>query len=183
MMKLVGHPITWLFDRCTYQFDISRFLAKAEVDFWCIYSCMLEIKNTWDGMDTTLSKGRTIRKVTGDGGEFSSSMNFFSLMCPLNEYFFLSRCCVLLVYSACMNFSLNFPCMNFFFCTSPRPPSQYIHFNTLIQLCVEHIRGDMRVGVGGGGGGSAANYMVCRGGLTEILIFSTYFSLPENLHK
>ena len=39
-------------------------------------------------MDTTLSKGRTIRKVTGDGGEFSSSMNFSSLMCPLNEYFF-----------------------------------------------------------------------------------------------
>ena len=41
----------------------------------------------------------------------------------------------------------------------------------------------MRVGVGGGGGGSAANYMVCRGGLTEILIFSTYFSLPGHLHK
>ena len=39
-------------------------------------------------MDTTLSKGRPIRKVTGDGGEFSSSMNFFSLMCPLIEFFF-----------------------------------------------------------------------------------------------
>ena len=34
MMKLVGHPITWLLDRCTVQFEIfSRFLAKAEVDF------------------------------------------------------------------------------------------------------------------------------------------------------
>ena len=52
MMKLVGHPITWLFDRCTDQFDISRFLAKAEVDFWCIYTCMLEIKKhvRWDGI-------------------------------------------------------------------------------------------------------------------------------------
>ena len=41
----------------------------------------------------------------------------------------------------------------------------------------------MRVGVKGGGGGAAANYMVCGGGLTEILIFSTYFSLPGHLHK
>ena len=37
MIKLVGHPMTWLFDLCTDQFEIfSRFLAKAEVDFWCI---------------------------------------------------------------------------------------------------------------------------------------------------
>ena len=37
MMKLVGHPMTWLFDRCTDKFEIfSRFLAKVEVDFWCI---------------------------------------------------------------------------------------------------------------------------------------------------
>ena len=42
MMKLVGHPITWLFDRCNDQFEIARFLAK--VDFRCIYTCMLEIK-------------------------------------------------------------------------------------------------------------------------------------------
>ena len=32
-MKLVGHPLTWLFDRYTDQFEISRFLAKAKVDF------------------------------------------------------------------------------------------------------------------------------------------------------
>ena len=38
MMKLVGHPITWLFDRYTDQFAISRFLAKAEIDFWCIHA-------------------------------------------------------------------------------------------------------------------------------------------------
>ena len=32
MMKLVGHPITLLFDRCTDQFEIvSGYLAKAEV--------------------------------------------------------------------------------------------------------------------------------------------------------
>ena len=42
MMKLVGHPITWLFDRCADQLAISRLLAKVEVDFWCIL--MLEIK-------------------------------------------------------------------------------------------------------------------------------------------
>ena len=31
------HDKSWLFDRCTDQFEIfSRFLAKAEVDFWCI---------------------------------------------------------------------------------------------------------------------------------------------------
>ena len=37
MMKLVGHLMIWLFHRCTDQFEIfSRFLAKAEVDFWCI---------------------------------------------------------------------------------------------------------------------------------------------------
>ena len=51
-MKLIGHPITWLFDRFTNQFEISRFLAKAEVDFWCVHA--------WDKktreMDTTLSK-------------------------------------------------------------------------------------------------------------------------------
>ena len=34
-------------------------------------------------------KGRTIRKVMGGGGGgFSSSISFFSLMFPLNEYFF-----------------------------------------------------------------------------------------------
>ena len=39
MMKLVGHPMTWLFDRCTDKFEIfSRFLAKVEVDFWCIHA-------------------------------------------------------------------------------------------------------------------------------------------------
>ena len=37
MMKLVRHPITWLFDRYTDQFAISRFLAT-EVDFWCIHA-------------------------------------------------------------------------------------------------------------------------------------------------
>ena len=47
MMKLVGHPITWLFDRYTDQLAISRLLAKVEVDFWCIL--MLKIKNTRDG--------------------------------------------------------------------------------------------------------------------------------------
>ena len=37
MMKLVGHLMTWLFHRCTDQFEIfSRFLAKVELDFWCI---------------------------------------------------------------------------------------------------------------------------------------------------
>ena len=46
MMKLVGHPITWLFDRYTDQLAISRLLAKVEVDFLCIL--MLEIKNTRD---------------------------------------------------------------------------------------------------------------------------------------
>jgi len=36
MIKFVGYPMTWLFDLCTDQFEIfSRFLAKAEVDFWC----------------------------------------------------------------------------------------------------------------------------------------------------
>ena len=39
MMKLVGHPMTLLFDRCTDQFEIfSGYLAKAEVDFWCIHA-------------------------------------------------------------------------------------------------------------------------------------------------
>ena len=38
-MKLIGHPMTWLFDRCTDQFEIfTRFLAKAEVDVWCIHA-------------------------------------------------------------------------------------------------------------------------------------------------
>ena len=31
--------MTWLFDRCTDQFEIfSRFLVKAEVDFWRIHA-------------------------------------------------------------------------------------------------------------------------------------------------
>ena len=47
MMKLVGHPITWLFDRYTDQLAISRVLTKTEVDFWCIL--IVEIKNTRDG--------------------------------------------------------------------------------------------------------------------------------------
>ena len=48
MVKLVGHPMTWLFDLCTDQFEIfSRFLAKAEVDFWCIQAW--DKKNTRDG--------------------------------------------------------------------------------------------------------------------------------------
>ena len=52
-MKLVGHPMTRLFDHCTDQFDVFlRFLAMTEVDFWCLHS--------WDKitceMDTTLSK-------------------------------------------------------------------------------------------------------------------------------
>ena len=47
MMKLVGNPITWLFDRYTDQLAISRVLAKTEVDFWCIL--IVEIKNTRDG--------------------------------------------------------------------------------------------------------------------------------------
>ena len=39
LMKLVGHLMTWLFDRCTDQFDIfSRFLAMDEVDFWYIHA-------------------------------------------------------------------------------------------------------------------------------------------------
>ena len=38
-MKLIGHPMTWLFDRCTDQFQtFSRFLAKAEVDFWRMHA-------------------------------------------------------------------------------------------------------------------------------------------------
>ena len=42
IIKLVGHPITWLFNICTRdQFEIfSRFLAKAEVHFWCIQAQM-----------------------------------------------------------------------------------------------------------------------------------------------
>ena len=47
MMKLVGHPITWLFDRYTDQLAISRVLTKTEVDFWCIL--IVEIKNRRDG--------------------------------------------------------------------------------------------------------------------------------------
>ena len=52
-MKLVGHPMTGLFDHCTDQFDVFlRFLTMTEVDFWCLHS--------WDKitceMDTTLSK-------------------------------------------------------------------------------------------------------------------------------
>ena len=31
--------MTWLFDLCADQFEIfSRFLAEAEVGFWCIYA-------------------------------------------------------------------------------------------------------------------------------------------------
>ena len=59
----------------------------------------------------------------------------------------------------------------------------YMHFNNYF---VEHIRGDMRLGGRGvitkilnKEGRSLAIYMVCRGGLTEIVIFPTYFSLPH----
>ena len=42
----------------------------------------------------TYVKGRTIRNVMeGGGGGFSSNMNFFSLMFPLNEYFFVKMLC------------------------------------------------------------------------------------------
>ena len=44
--------MTWLFDCWTVQFEIfSRFLAKSEVDFWCIHA----LDKTRE-MDTTLSK-------------------------------------------------------------------------------------------------------------------------------
>ena len=53
-MKLVGHLMTWLFHRCTDQFEIfSRFLAKVELDFWCIRAW--DIKKKTREMDTTLS--------------------------------------------------------------------------------------------------------------------------------
>ena len=48
MMKLVGHPRTWLFNRYTDHFAISRFLAKTEV----IHASDKKIRE----MDTTLSK-------------------------------------------------------------------------------------------------------------------------------
>ena len=52
-MKLVGHPMTELFDHCTDQFDVFlHFLAMTEVDFWCLHS---SDKITCE-MDTTLSK-------------------------------------------------------------------------------------------------------------------------------
>ena len=69
-------------------------------------------------MDATLSKGQTIRKVTGEreGGGIFEQHEFFSLMFPLNEYFLVKMLCTpgLL----CMHeffFHLIFPCMNFFF--------------------------------------------------------------------
>ena len=53
MMKLVGFPITGLFDSCTDQFEvILRFLAIAEVDFCCIYAS----DNQTREMDATLRK-------------------------------------------------------------------------------------------------------------------------------
>ena len=49
---------------------------------------------------TTLSKGRTIRKVMGGGGgEFSSCRNFFSLMFPVNEFFFVKMLCTNIFFS------------------------------------------------------------------------------------
>ena len=49
MMKLVGHPMTWLVDRCIDQFEIfSRFLAEAEVDFWCLHARDKKKKNSLD---------------------------------------------------------------------------------------------------------------------------------------
>ena len=39
--------LTWLFDRCTDQFEISRFLAEAEVHFWCTHAWD---KNKRDGL-------------------------------------------------------------------------------------------------------------------------------------
>ena len=40
--------MTWLFNPCTDQFEIfSRFLAKAEVHFWCIQA-RIKKKNTRD---------------------------------------------------------------------------------------------------------------------------------------
>ena len=48
MMKLVGHPMTGLFDHCVDQLEVSRFLAAiAEVDFSCIHAS--EKTNTRDG--------------------------------------------------------------------------------------------------------------------------------------
>ena len=45
--------MTELFDRCTYQFEVfTRFLAMAEVDFWCIHAWDKQTRE----MDTTLSK-------------------------------------------------------------------------------------------------------------------------------
>ena len=39
IMKLVGRAMMGLFDCCTNQFKVfSRFLAIAEVDFWCIHA-------------------------------------------------------------------------------------------------------------------------------------------------
>ena len=56
MMKLVGYPMTWLFDRCTDQFEIfPRFLAKAEVDIWCIHA--------WDKTNKQTNKKKHARWI------------------------------------------------------------------------------------------------------------------------
>ena len=51
MMKLVGHPMTGLFDHFVDQLEVSRFLAAiAEIDLSCIHAS--EKKQTRE-MDTT----------------------------------------------------------------------------------------------------------------------------------
>ena len=47
-MKLVGHPMTGLFDHCVEQLEVSRFLAAiAEVDFSCIHASEKNKHATW----------------------------------------------------------------------------------------------------------------------------------------
>ena len=64
MMKLVGHPMTRLFDRCTDQFKIfSRFLGKGEVDFCCIvtdHKCSIGISSIFDTVFRYLTIFRTL---------------------------------------------------------------------------------------------------------------------------
>ena len=53
-MKLVGHPITGLFDCCTNQFEVfSRFFTMAEFDCWCISQCIYAGENQSCEMDTS----------------------------------------------------------------------------------------------------------------------------------
>ena len=75
--------------RLSVNFFQLRLTKRLKINFFCPKE--LNIHKPVFFLTFKQNKGRTIRKVMGGGGEFSSCKNFFSLSDSLHE-FYLGHC-------------------------------------------------------------------------------------------